>query len=251
MLDLTPKAVEQASWWRRWIWRHPEWWSLSLSLIAWLSFLRPRDHFAGLHALHVHHHGPTLTTLFLFGGELISWTVMVVAMMLPLTVNGTRVTAVRSLWARRHRAILFFILGYLSAWLLAGMIVCGVIVIFHTNMWFRPTLAVSAAFSSAALWEFTTAKRRALRSCHRTIPLAPRGWRATADCLRYGWVIGGNCLVNCGALMLACTMARHSMAAMVGTGSIMVVERYGTRPKPAVISAAIASLGLICIFLIS
>lgn len=245
-------AMEQPSWWERWTWRHPEWWSLALSLLAWLSFLMRRDGtgFSGFSTFHGHHHNLMEGMLSSWLRETASWMAMVVAMMLPLVVHCTRITANRSMWRRRHRAILLFILAYLATWMLAGLVACTVIVGLGAQGWFRPGVAAPVAFCLAAFWQVTTSKRRALVSCHRTIPLAPRGWRANADCLHYGWLIGGNCLISCGALMVACSLSGHSMAAMAGAGLIGAIERYGLRPNYRLLSVAIAGLGIICVFLL-
>lgn len=44
--------------------------------------------------------------------------------------------------------------------------------------------------------------------------LAPRGWRADFDCIRYGCRIGSGCLVNCWALLLARVLSGHSVFAI-------------------------------------
>jgi predicted metal-binding membrane protein len=243
--------MEQTSQWKRWTWRHPEWWSMGLSLLAWLSFLGRGDGAASseFNPFYLHHHAHVEGLLFPWTTEMIAWMIMVVAMMLPLIVDRMRITAMRSMWERRHRSIFLFTLGYLAVWMLAGIVAGGAIVSLETQTWFRPAIVSAISFSLAAFWQFTATKRRALISCHRTIPLAPHGWRANADCLHYGWLIGGSCLANCGVLMVACSLSGHSLAAMVGAGSIIAVERYGVRPSPVIFAAAIAGLGLICAFL--
>src|SRR5262249_3474115 len=234
--------MEQASRWKRWIWRHPEWWGLGLSLLAWLSFLVQWGGAVSSesNALHLHHHNQVEGMIFSWTAEMIAWMVMVVAMMLPLIVDCIRITAMRSIWGRRHRAIFLFICGYLIVWMIAGLILYSVIISFETHTWFQPAIFSMIAFSLAAFWQLTATKRRALISCHRTIPLAPYGWHANADCLRYGWLIGGRCLVNCGVLMVACSLSGHSLAAMAGTGFIVAVERYVPRINFGILSAAIA-----------
>ena len=38
------------------------------------------------------------------------------------------------------------------------------------------TTAALSATAAAVLWELAPARERWLRRCHRTVPLAPRGW---------------------------------------------------------------------------
>jgi hypothetical protein len=242
--------MEALSWWERFTWRHPEWWSLGLSLLAWLLLLAPYDAIGpGFRLTHQHHSHHIQRMPVQWAGEMFWWSVMVVAMMLPLIVDCTRTAAARSLWARRHWAIFVFTLGYLAAWILAGVVISAVIFTLRVQGWYRPAIGAFAAFGLAAVWQLTAAKRRALRSCHRSIPMAPQGWRANRDCLRYGWIIGGNCLLSCGVLMAACSFSGHSLATMAGAGTIGVAERYAARPNLRVLSAAIAGFGIIGVLL--
>jgi predicted metal-binding membrane protein len=102
----------------------------------------------------------------------------------------------------------------------------------------------AAGFGAALLWQVTSVKRHAAIACHRTMPLAPAGWRADRDCLRYGWVIGSSCLLSCWALMLACLLAGHSMSAMAGVTVVVWAERHTARPRQHLLCAAIAALAL-------
>jgi predicted metal-binding membrane protein len=216
-----------------------------VSLLAWLLLILPLN--PGGVGFKLGHHSHHIQGMYLrCFVEIWWWIVMVVAMMLPLIVDSIRVTAVRSLWARRDWAIIVFILGYLVPWMLAGSFISAAIVILHGQRWFHPTIATSLAFGLAAVWQLTAAKKHMLRSCHRTIPIAPKGWRANLDCLWYGWTIGGNCLLNCGALMMACPLSGHNVAVMAGVASISAAERYTLRPRQRVFSAATAVVGLIC-----
>ena len=108
---------------------------------------------------------------------------MTVAMMLPMVAEHVRLTAERSLWRRRHRAMAGFVTGYLGLWALGGVVVA--LLPLHPS---GRTAAI--AFAIAGVWQLTPWKRRGLVGCHRTMPLAPRGWRADADCVRFGWRVG-------------------------------------------------------------
>jgi|SRR5579859_785036 len=196
----------------RWCW--PEWWSLALSAVAWLVLVG--------HALldPTGHHPPGRA-------EIIGiWLLMVLAMMVPLQRFSIRLTATRSLWRRRERAIAGFLVGYLSPWLIVGASVAALDVSATRNPWLG-----GLGFAIAAVWQLTPAKATALRACHRSVPLAPHGWRADRDCFRFGWLTGKGCLVSCWALMLACVLAGHSLAAMACVSVIAFAERYAIRPR--------------------
>src|ERR1051325_578350 len=85
--------------------RFPEFWVLAASAAAWVVL-------AARAGEHVHHAGVHSDA----GANWRHWRSMVTAMMLPLQIQGVRLTGERSLWLRRHRAILGYLLGYLSVW---------------------------------------------------------------------------------------------------------------------------------------
>lgn len=203
-------------------WRHPEWWVLALAAGAWVVVIRNAGH-------HAHAHGA--------GAALAGWMLMTVAMMLPLVAEHVRLTAERSLWRRRQRAMAGFVLGYLAVWALAGVAVS--LVPLHPD---SRTAAVALAI--AGVWQLTPWKRRGLVGCHRTMPLAPRGWRADADCVRFGWRVGLRCALSCWALMLACAMMGHSLIAMVGVTGVMWAERH-TRPRRRLFSAVLLGAAVV------
>src|SRR5947209_4448230 len=54
--------------------------------------------------------------------EVASWMLMVGAMMLPTTTAAVRDVAARSYRGRRPRAVLEYLLGYMTCWILAGTV---------------------------------------------------------------------------------------------------------------------------------
>jgi predicted metal-binding membrane protein len=173
---------------------------------------------------------------------------MVVAMMPPLVLSAVRATSRRSLWHRRDRAIGGFLVGYLAPWIVAGLAVgLGAAAVAGArgpgDLAAEAVLA-AVAFAVAAAWQLTAVKRRAMWSCHRTVPLAPDGWRADRDCVRYGWVIGRRCLLSCWAMMLACVLA-GSVPVMAGMFVLGATERYTVRPRYLLLADALAVLALV------
>ena len=226
-------------------WRYPEWWAMALSVVAWIPLVAgfgaghaTADQIAGGH----HHAGHAIANApAAWPMAATAWLVMVVAMMFPLLGDALRTTAARSLWPRRERAIALFLAGYVTPWLIAG---AGALALARMLDGAAPVVA-TAAFVAAALWQLTAAKKRALLSCHRTMPLAPHGWRADRDCLRYGWTIGRQCVVSCGAMMVACLLASHHLVAMAGVTAVGVVERRAPRLTPRVTAASLLVFGLL------
>lgn len=220
-------------------WRHPEWWALTLSVFAWTSMFAGAWTAADSGTLHAGHAHASSSPLWTAAG---GWLVMIAAMMLPLLVDPIRTAAARSLWPRRDRAVALFLAGYVGPWLLAGAIALPAAVLLQRTA--SPATVASLAFMLAALWQMTPMKKRALLACHRTMPLAPRGWRADRDCLRYGARVGLECVVSCAPMMAAAALASHALIPMVGVSVIALVERRAPRLPALFTAAGLAALGL-------
>ena len=215
--------------WTRITWRYPQWWLFAISLLAWLAMIAHADsNGAILDSIHQHHHGGTFMAMS-WTSETYCWMLMVVAMMLPLIADSARSVATRSLWYRRQRAIVAFVLGYLSVWLAAGVVVSLILVGLRSQAWFDSGGALTVSFLAAVGWQFAPLKKRALIACHRTRPVAPKGLQANLGCIRYGWMIGGSCLLNCWAWMVFCVMTGHYLGVMLFAMFIGVAERYSMR----------------------
>ena len=199
-------------------WSHPEWWSVALCGVAWAVMLLH----GWQHGGHEVHHRMT------FAQELLSWMLMVAAMMLPLVIPSVRAAAGGSLWARRHRAVAGFLAGYFPPWLVLGIAAAGL----REASWTHTYAAPALCFVIAALWQRTRMHKRALMACYHTLPLAPAGWRANRDCLLFGGTIGVACVRSCWPLMLACAFAGHGPVAMAGGMAVGALERFTFRPRP-------------------
>jgi hypothetical protein len=183
--------------------------------LAWIFLLSTMQQ----HTSHAHHGGT-------FTGQMVEWVVMVGAMMLPLTRFNLRFVALGSLWARRNRAMMLFLLGYFSPWVILGAILS----LLTFRLEFMEGWA-AGAFLFALLWQGTRWHRRALTACHQTRPLAPTGPRADLDCLLYGSAVGCACVRTCWVYMLACLFTRHNIAVMLGGMVASSLERWPRRPR--------------------
>jgi hypothetical protein len=165
-------------------------------------------------------------------------------MMFPMALEPVRTTAERSLWRRRHRAIAGFLTAYLGAWMMFGVATALVLSGLRAQAWQQSGAAAAVGFGAALLWQLTPLKRRAALACHRTMPLAPAGWRADRDCLRYGWAVGRWCLVSCWPLMLACLLAGHGLGSMIGVTAIGWAERNAAKSNQGLLCLVIAALAV-------
>ena len=213
------------------LWRYPEWWTVLLCGAAWVTLLAAGWQHSG-------HRMPVMM-------ELWHWMLMVMAMMVPFTLDRVRVAAEASLWARRNRAIAGFLAGYLAPWLGVGVLAAWM----RQASWTQSYAVPAALFGLAAVWMVTPLHTRALAGCHRRCPLAPVGWRADRDCLRFGGTIGIACVASCWPLMLACAFTGHSVIAMAGGMAVSALERWPYRPREREAWQATAALAGIYVVL--
>jgi hypothetical protein len=214
----------------RFFWTTPHWWTWLLSLAAWLAMI---PHLSGA-APHCHVMRTSLRD------DVTAWLLMVVAMMVPFLDRALKTVAFRSYARRRYRAQAALLLGYLGPWLVAA----GPAIALHQVGWTDARAAAGVAFLASALWMTTPIHRRALAGCHRTIATAPAGWRADADAVRQGGLVGLACVVTCWPLMVACTLAGHGLAAMAGGTIVAGLERRGNSRARRLALAIVVVLGV-------
>jgi predicted metal-binding membrane protein len=217
----------------------PEAWLYALSAACWaVLILAPAEAAAAAFCLG----GARIAGLaFAFGPALAGiewpsalshWLLMIGAMMPPMAAMAVRHVAARSFRHRRRRAMAVFMLGYGAVWMVAGPLYLAAGL--AADLLSRGSLLVpvAAAIAVAALWQAMPAKRRALRQCHRTVPLAASGWQADRDCLAYGLAHGRACLLACWALMLIPAAAAHHPLPMLLVALIALGERRALAAEP-------------------
>jgi predicted metal-binding membrane protein len=214
-------------------WAWPHWWVATAAVLAWLAMGAADssvDHLMG------------------FGETSHQWpeaashsAVMSVAMMGPLALPAARHVALSSLWDRRHRAAAGLLSGYLGVWVVVSSAL--LLTIDHLADVFGKATVIAVAFIAAATWQLARPRRRFLRRCKLTVPLAPRGWRADRDCIRYGVRLGASCVATCWALMAA-ALAAHGILVMLGLFTVQLTERCRLEPLSKQTAAAVSTLGI-------
>jgi predicted metal-binding membrane protein len=185
-----------------------------------------------MHGGHHAAHGVPLEEGVTVGAAAGHWTLMVLAMMLPMAAPQARLVALRSVWVRRHRAAVVFALGYVAVWSAVGLPVVVAVAASPVAppAWLGPTL-----LGLAALWQVSPWRRRTLRRCGAVRLGSPRGSSADRNCLDVGARAGGVCVVGCGPAMLPMAvqpMAPWSLPVMAGVLVVMLAER-ASGPDPA------------------
>jgi predicted metal-binding membrane protein len=151
-----------------------------------------------------------------------TWELMVAAMMLPAGIPLVRYVAFATRRARRQRSIAFFCLGYLFAWLPLGAVAATWHLLDVPARTAAVIAAVALAFAGA--WELLPVKVRALRRCHRTVPIRYRGRAADRSSARLGLVNGQACVLSCGPAMIALVVLGHPIVATAVVGVVMYLQ---------------------------
>lgn len=186
------------------------------------------------------------------------WTVMMAAMMLPAMTPMVLTFAAAQ--ARRTRTMAIptwiFVAGYLLVWLVAGVLVYGLVqtastVVSHLTSaeWERWTpLALGAVLLGAGLYQFTPLKRTCLAHCRSPLAFVALHWRdGRTGALRMGLRHGVYCLGCCWALFTVLVAAGvMSVAWMLLLTLVVAIEKLlplGQRAS-AGIGVALIVLGL-------
>jgi predicted metal-binding membrane protein len=171
---------------------------------------------------------------------------MVGAMMVPLTIGALRVTAPRSLWARRNRAVAAYLVGFVTVWALAGAVLSDLFELLNQNLAVPEPEGTGVALAIASIFQLTSIKRRALNGHHRTRPLAPQGLAAHFDCFRYGVDGGTQCLLSCGPMMAAMVLNMTALL-LIPVSAIVIVERYRYRPPTRMTAVALGLTAVVVV----
>lgn len=163
---------------------------------------------------------------------------MAMAMMVPPALPMIQYVGLNSLYWRRRRAVLEFVVVFVAVWVAYSVVVLGAIG--GVGVASSP-LAPVAVLGLAALWQLTPAKRRALQACHRTRPLPPKGRRASAAVAAFALHNGVACLASCWAMML--TTAFVGLPGLIWPAALtalITAERLSVKPRRASRRVALA-----------
>ena len=223
-------------------WR-PEWRVAAVAAAAWVPLLAGSE-------IHRAHLGPGHTPLSVMAG-LPGWSLMVVAMMVPVTLPAVRYVGLNSLRRRRQRAMALYTAVYISAWAAVGSTALGVDHLATVHAGLSDRLVLAASLVVAAGWQLSRSKRRALYACGRTVPLPPLGRRADAACMRFAVLHAWRCIQSCWAIMFVMVAVGHasnawmlSLTALVVAEELTVRGRSLTRPAAVLLAVAAAAVAL-------
>lgn len=209
---------------------------LSISAFVWVLLLINPGHIMTIEHCHVSASGPSAASLQMlldmnpFSQQLMGWGLMVVAMMLPKLIAPIQMIWIQSF--KRYRFLLasLFVLGYLTTWMLAGIVMIAAIIGFNLLM---PMSYIPALFIGmiAVVWQFSPIKQRFLNLGHDHRPLAAFGWAANRDALLFGVMHGVWCVGSGWAIMLFPMLLPngHNLAMLIVT--FIMISEHMEHPK--------------------
>ena len=225
-------------------WFHPEWPWLLLVAWAWMALVVAHSGVLG-DSIHSSSAGASAgEPLELSAAGLASWSVMVVAMMVPATAPMLRRVSLSSLWIRRYRAAALALGAYLGIWLAFGLAVA--VIWSPLRSGFVGSTEDAAVLTAvllvvAAGWELSRWHRRFIKLGHRELPLAPRGAAADRSCLGFGAYHARQCLGSCWPVMLA-MVPGHGVGLMLAATALVTWERLARVPPTRGTAGALLAL---------
>lgn len=184
------------------------------------------------------------------GFYIVTWVVMMAAMMLPSVVPMvTGYSRIERAARRRGRvgSVALFVAGYLVVWTLFGLVAYGVYKASrHFEIsWLRwdhgGRWAAGAVLLAGAVYQHTPAKQACLRRCRATIPFLTREWRdGRWGALRMGILHGAWCSGCCWALMAALfALGVMSLTWMALVAVVIAAEKLLPWPRITVHTVAV------------
>ena len=161
---------------------------------------------------------------------LLGTTLMMLAMMGPLTAGPMHHLWHRSLARHRLRAIGLFWLAYIALWSLVGVLFA--LAAANASRIGNAVLLVLTLLIALA-WQLLPAKATTLRRCHLRPPLAVFGARALLDPPWFALRLTGWCVASCWAVMVAALAAQNAtpgLVPMLIASAIIVWEQLWRTP---------------------
>ncbi|MEU9476638.1 DUF2182 domain-containing protein [Streptomyces sp. NPDC048191] len=178
-----------------------------------------------------------------------TWTIMMVAMMLPATAPVASLYA-RTALVHRTPRVIAFTAGYVLVWAAAGLPAYALAIGARHVATMHPTAgtAVAAAiFAVAGVYQLTALKDLCLTKCRSPIALLlhQASYRGPARHVRVGLHHGAFCLGCCWSLMLLLTaFGVMNLWAMMGLAVIVTAEKRLPRGRLLARAVGLTSLAL-------
>lgn len=162
-----------------------------------------------------------------------SWLLMLLAMTPMLLVHPLAYVWQRSLLRKRWQAVALFVLGFVTVWTLAGLLLLTLVVVARVMLGVAPLTAFAATLAVCLLWQASPIKQRCLNQCHYRPRISAFGLGFIRDCLMYGVVSGLWCIGSCWPLMLLPMLAEQGHLPLMLLGMAWMLFERLRNPRPA------------------
>jgi predicted metal-binding membrane protein len=180
---------------------------------------------------------------------LITWTVMMAAMMLPSVAPVASLYS-RSISERRALRLTLFTGGYLVTWVSAGVLAFALDAFVGGLADASPSLGTAAsagAYLVCGLYQLSPLKSRCLQQCRSPLSLVLKygSYRGSLRDFRVGLHHGGYCLGCCWSLMVVLlALGAMSIVPMVVLAAIVMTEKLSSKGENFSRLVGVASLAL-------
>ena len=202
-----------------------------MSAVAWI-LLVIHPHSMMLHTHHVHAGSfiimPAYNSL---GSIALGWSLMLVAMMLPVLIAPIRYVRDRSFPHRHGRTTALFVAGYAFMWLAAGGTLVASALGIRTFAG-NPLILTILSTTLVITWQFSPLKQYCLNQGHVHPQLAAFGAAADLDALKFGLVHGFWCVGSCWALMLLPLLFSNGHLVAMTIVSLWIWGEHLDKPMP-------------------
>lgn len=180
---------------------------------------------------------------------LITWTVMMAAMMLPSVAPVASLYS-RSISERRPLRLTLFTGGYLVIWVSAGVLAFALGAFVSGLSDASPSVGTAAgagAYLLCGLYQLSPLKSRCLQHCRSPLSLVLKygSYRGLMRDFRVGLHHGGYCLGCCWSLMVVLlALGAMSIVPMVALAAIVMTEKLSPKGENVSRLVGVASLAL-------
>lgn len=170
------------------------------------------------------------------------WTLMVLAMMVPLFAPALKGLSASSYRNKRYDNVTCATLGFVVAAFLAGVIAIPLIFLLRTAIELGPgILGPILLFGLASVWQGTHIRTRIVARCHQ--PLYPSTAKSVVC---YGLRQGVYCSLSCLPAMVATMATGQGLLPMFLVTHLMLSERMVHRPSQSRFQSALILIGVCC-----
>jgi predicted metal-binding membrane protein len=159
------------------------------------------------------------------GSLVLSWLLMLLAMMSPLVIVPLRYLKRGAPAKRRPRTALLFLAAYTGVWCFTGGVLTVLGFVLEVM---APAAALPLCIALAFAWSCSPMAHMGIRRCHLRPNIGGIGLRADLDVVSYGIAFGGACVVTCWIWMLLPFCAgRWHLIAMGLAAAAVAAQRSG------------------------